>query len=214
MPAHDREQQEEHCCRRAHASREAVHVVQQVQGIGDAHHPEDGNCQIQRLAGQSLHLHPRGDEDERRGNLAGQLDQRPQAEAVIPQAHEGAERSPQENADDLLHIEAITQDGQGHNEGKVDGCAPKKRGRAGVHLARCGLVNHAKPYGQFADERRHAHCQDKGAKQDEQILSHCSLPLRNFTAQLLYETLQGRLISLRCDVQCPQRIGQGLCRAF
>ena len=106
LPVGDGQEKEEGGGHGGDAGGEAIHVVQEVHGVGDAHHPEHGDGDVQLRLVQELHLHARPDQDGRAQEFGDELGQWTQAlaAAVIPEADRGHQRTAGQDGRGLAQI--------------------------------------------------------------------------------------------------------------
>ena len=151
-----------------------VHVVQQVEGVRDADHPQDRQGGVQhRLPGdQHSGVHPpqlQGTE-----HLGGQPDDRRQVPEVVGEANHGQAHGQQED-----HNEFVAPTGRrvhdrgGHHrgrEGHDDGHPAEVRGRRVVALVATRPVEKADPDGDCHGHRREHQAEDGGRAEDQKVL--------------------------------------------
>jgi hypothetical protein len=81
---------EERCCGDGgEASRQSVHVVQQVEGVGDANHPHDGDRCVQPADAGEAHPHTQFPYCPSGADLSGQTQQGRQVAQVVQQTQHG-----------------------------------------------------------------------------------------------------------------------------
>ena len=172
LAVHDGQQQEKDRSHGADASRQTVHVVQQVHGVGDDDHPDKGHGDIQYLPGEGADVDAGHDQERGGQELADQLEPRAQAAAVVPQAEERHQAGADQDADQLVQAEAVAEQQQGGDEGGIDGQSAHQWNGLDVDFAGAGLVGDPKPQRQVPHERRPTHGHNQGAGKDEHVGCH------------------------------------------
>ena len=80
---------------------EAVHVVEQVEGVRDPDEPEGRDGDGDDVVREQLDAEPRGDHDCRRAELRGELRHRPEVADVVDQAGHEQQRAAHHDASEL-----------------------------------------------------------------------------------------------------------------
>ncbi len=75
------------------ARREPVHVVDEIQGVGDRDHPEQGDGEGNERM-ENRNPQPEGDRDERGDDLADELGRRTQAHQIVGETQRGDHERP------------------------------------------------------------------------------------------------------------------------
>ena len=141
------------------AGAEAVHVIENAEGGGDADDPDDGEAPIEREAGDAgneLRKKLRADagSDQENGgdrHADEEFDLMVEQAAVVKEADDGEQGGSGEDADDLLLGDAVAGEENREHEAEVNRGAAQERNRIDVDFPRAGLVHHAVAEGQVAD---------------------------------------------------------------
>jgi len=121
-------------------ARQPVHVVQQVNGVGDVDHPENGQQEIRHRLAERAHADARGPEEKGCQNLPDQFHRRAQPPAIIHQPHERNSSGTDDNGAELGEVIPLAQRDGRCQHGQIDGDAAQARDRGTVHLTGRGLV--------------------------------------------------------------------------
>lgn len=141
-----------------HAGAEAVHVVQDAEGGGDADDPEEGESGGEGERGgegegesvENSDADAGGDEDEGgEGHGDHEFHLGMQEAPVVEGAHEGQQGGAGQDADDLGAGVAVNEEDDGQDGAGVDGQTTQEGHGGEVHLARAGPVNDAQAQGEL-----------------------------------------------------------------
>ena len=102
MVDRDRVDREEGGCDHRHGSRQPVHVVEQVEGVGDPHEPEDAHEGREGVVRDDVHGEAGGEDECRRTHLCRQLRGWRQGADVVDEPRREDDRAAAEDAEQLL----------------------------------------------------------------------------------------------------------------
>ena len=117
------------------AGGEPVHVVEQVEGVRDAHHPDDGEGHVERVVVEEVGADPARDEDDGGQDLAGELEAHLEAVAqhVVEEADQERDRGAEEERHQLpLDAVRLLQHGHRPREVRLHPGQPREDGDAEV----------------------------------------------------------------------------------
>ena len=133
------------------AGAEAVHVVEDAEGSGDAYDPDDGEDAVENVADPSAdedaeNLGVDAAEKQNRGSQGHAEEEfylMVQPAAIVEDTYRGDQGSGGENAFNLSAGGAVKHEEYGNHHRAVHGQAAEKRNGTEMDLARAGQVDHA-----------------------------------------------------------------------
>ena len=153
LAAHQAQQEEEKGGPARDSAGQTVHIVHQIERVGDADHPQHRHRHIQWRVMQEMDTRAEGDHQRGSHRLAEQLGERLHAPAVVPQSDQRGDRGPGDQAAELLDKAEIEHQ-QGQHKAQPDGRATQQRHGISVDFAGVGRVGHAKVRGGAPHQRR------------------------------------------------------------
>lgn len=157
---------------RRQSTRQAIHVVQQVHGVGDTDHPHNRDCIVDPGPGQGHNVDTGNHQDDGRGDLTEQFDPGRHAALVVDQTQKRHKRRADEDTDQLADVEPVAQEDQGQHERHINGHTPQQRRWFDMHLARVGMIDHVEAVGHLPSQGRTAEGQDEGGHDDQDFAAH------------------------------------------
>ncbi len=171
------DEEEAHGAHVGHAARQAVQPVHEVQGVGDAYHPEPGEEEaqggVQRRAEGGFKADAHRHEEEGRQGLDEETEEGGKAELVVHEAHQHQPGPSQEDGQDLDE-DPLHQDGpqegrrhQGQDHAGVQGEPPSVGKGFTVQAPLVGQVSPAHLEGEAAHMGDEAPGEEEGHQEDE-----------------------------------------------
>ena len=109
-------------------------------------------------------------------DLADQLQDGPQAPAIVVEAHQGHQRRAQQDAAQLLNLKAIAQQQQRQQTGDDDRRAAQQRHGLRMYFARIGMIHHAQVRRDPARHGRGGESNQQRSDKDQNGDDHGSSP--------------------------------------
>jgi hypothetical protein len=148
---------------RRHAAGQPVHVIEQVDRVGDPHDPEEGDQDVEhRVRGQPQH-EPELDQETPQDDLGHQLHRRGQRPDVVPQPNGGGcQRDHEERSEARDRAVQPTQAGRDAHD---DGSAPQQRDRLPVPAVLARRLHQPEPRGQALQGEGRQERDDQGGQE-------------------------------------------------
>lgn len=152
LTAHGGEEGEEGGGDSSDSAGESIHIVEQVESVGNSDDPEECQNYVQSAV-EEADLDTADHEDSSGGELDGELQVALHTAPVVQGTGQTDNGCANEDADDLIHVGTIPPEGQGGDKREVDGGASHERDGRGVDLATGRMVEDAETQGGEADQR-------------------------------------------------------------